>query len=128
MKPSTDLDPCWQLLCAGESLQDGGLGRSFELLYKGRPCRAFALRHQGRVQAYLNRCSHVALELDWLPDRFFDAAGQYLVCTAHGALFLPDTGACIGGPGRGPLVKIPLLERDGIVYWQSGQDFVPAAT
>ena len=71
---------------------------------------------------------HVALELDWLPDRFFDAAGQYLVCTAHGALFLPDTGACIGGPGRGPLVKIPLLERDGVVYWQSGQDFVPAAT
>ncbi|PRD70137.1 2Fe-2S ferredoxin [Malikia spinosa] len=128
MKPSTDLDPCWQLLCAGESLQEGGLARSFELLHQGRPCRAFALRHQGRVQAYLNRCSHVALELDWLPDRFFDAAGQYLVCAAHGALFLPDTGACIGGPGRGPLVKIPLLERDGIVYWQSGQDFVPAAT
>ena len=121
----TSDDQGWHALCPGARLADAGLACSFDVVYQGQHCRAFAVRHRGRVQAYLNRCSHVALELDWLADRFFDAEGQYLVCAAHGALFLPDTGACVGGPGRGPLVKIAVMERDGGVYWQSAHDLVP---
>ncbi|MEY5099479.1 MAG: hypothetical protein RJA36_2198 [Pseudomonadota bacterium] len=125
MEKSLDDDASWHALCAGADLVDGGLACPFDVVYQGQNCRAFALRYRGRVHAYLNRCSHVAMELDWLPNRFFDAEARYLVCAAHGALFLPDTGACVGGPGRGPLVKIAVSERDGVVYWQSVQDLVP---
>jgi nitrite reductase/ring-hydroxylating ferredoxin subunit len=79
---------------------DGGLAVPFDLRYGGQTCRAFAVRFQGVAQAYLNRCSHVAMEMDWQPDRFFDASGQWLVCASHGATYRPDTGECAGGPCR----------------------------
>lgn len=117
--PDGDPTPEWHPLCAGADLADSGLGVSFQVRYDGRVCPAFAVRHRGQVHAYLNRCSHVALELDWMPGRFFDLSGQLLVCAAHGALFRPDTGECVGGPGRGPLVKIETAERAGGVFWRS---------
>lgn len=118
----------WHFLCESAALSEAGSAQVFEVVYQGQACRAFAIRCLGRVHAYLNRCSHVALELDWLPGHFFDAEGRHLVCAAHGALFLPDTGACVGGLGRGPLVKIAVLERNGVVYWQSGTALCPANT
>ena len=36
------------------------------------PARAFALRFDGRVVAYLNRCAHVPTEMDWQPGEFLD--------------------------------------------------------
>ena len=66
-------------LCPSRDLVDGGQAVPFDLRYGGQTCRAFAVRFQGVAQAYLNRCSHVAMELDWQPDRFFDASGQWLV-------------------------------------------------
>ncbi len=89
----------------------------FDVNYAGQTCRAFAVRFEGRAQAYLNRCTHVAMELDWQPNQVFDASGRWLLCASHGAAYEPDTGACVGGPCRGGLVKIELLERDGVVYW-----------
>ena len=79
---------------------------------------AFAVRHQGRVLGYLNRCSHVAMELDWLPGAFFDAEERYLMCSTHGALYEPATGRCAGGPcaGNGGLEAIAVVEHDGAVY------------
>ena len=112
-------------LCHSRDLVDGGLACSFDVVYAGQTCRAFAIRWRGTVHAYLNRCSHVAMELDWQPDRVFDVSGQYLVCAAHGALFLPDTGACIGGPGRGSLIRIEVAEHDGVVHWRSQYNLKP---
>ena len=103
----------WHPLCQASELQDSGLACSFDVNYAGQTCRAFALRYLGQVHAYLNRCSHVAMEMDWQPDRFFDLTGHYIVCAAHGAMFRPDTGHCVGGPGRGGLIKIEATERDG---------------
>lgn len=117
--PEPLVEPRWYPLCHSPDLKDGGDAWPFDVRYQGRTCRAFAVRWQGRVHAYLNRCSHVALEMDWRPNHFFDLMGQHLVCAAHGALFRPDTGQCVGGPGRGPLVKIAVDERHGVVYWQS---------
>jgi len=97
----------------------------FDVRYRGAACRAFAVRFGGRVYAYLNRCSHVAMELDWLPNRVFDTSGQWLICGAHGALFDPRSGRCVGGPGRGPLVAIAVRETDGWVHWQSRYDLQP---
>lgn len=106
-------------LCNAADLQEGGLAVPFDVVYAGQTCRAFAVRHQGQVQAYLNRCTHVAMELDFQPDRFFDSTGQWLICATHGATYSPQTGACAGGPCRGGLVKITLSEQGGVVHWHT---------
>ena len=112
-------------LCETSDLVEGGHAVPFDVIYAGQTCRAFAVRFEGLPQAYLNRCTHVAMELDWQPNRVFDESGQWLLCASHGAAYRPDTGACVGGPCRGGLVKIGLLEKDGIVYWQSAYNLKP---
>lgn len=104
-------------LCNSSALLDGGKAVSFDVVYGGQTCRAFAIRFEGQVHAYLNRCSHVAMELDWQPDRFFDDSGQWLLCASHGAAYRPDTGQCAGGPCRGGLIRIELSEAQGVVFW-----------
>jgi len=110
-----DLQP----LCHSVDLADGGQAVPFDVVYAGQTCRAFAVRFKGAVHAYLNRCTHVAMELDWQPNRIFDASGQWLLCASHGASYQPDTGQCAGGPCQGGLVKINLVDAEGVVYWQS---------
>jgi nitrite reductase/ring-hydroxylating ferredoxin subunit len=97
----------------------------FDVVYGGQTCRAFAIRYMGKVHAYLNRCNHVAMELDWQPDRFFDDSGRWLLCATHGATYRPDSGECAGGPCRGGLVKIGLSESDGRVYWHATHNLKP---
>lgn len=104
-------------LCSSSELQDGGLAVPFDVVYAGRTMRAFAIRFEGRVHAYLNRCTHVAMEMDYQPNRFFDDSGRWLICATHGAVYAPDTGVGVGGPCQGGLVKIVLSEADGVVSW-----------
>jgi nitrite reductase/ring-hydroxylating ferredoxin subunit len=108
-----------RLICAGRELTEGGDGVRFELEHRGETVPAFIIRHRGRVYAYINRCAHIALELDWRPGKFFDAEGEYLICSTHGALYAPDSGACRGGPCRGAaLTRLEVFESDGNVYLQ----------
>jgi nitrite reductase/ring-hydroxylating ferredoxin subunit len=119
-----DHDPL-HALCGSGDLINGGLAVPFDVVYAGETCRAFVVRFEGHVHAYLNRCAHVAMEMDWQPNRFFDDTGQWLLCATHGAVYQPDTGNCRGGPCRRGLIKIPLVERDGVVSWQSQYPFHP---
>lgn len=112
-------------LCNSRDLTDGGRAVPFDVSYAGQTCRAFAIRFRGLPHAYLNRCAHVAMEMDWQPDRFFDDTGRWLLCATHGAVYEPDTGACKGGPCRGGLVKIDLKESDGVVHWRSQYPLCP---
>ena len=114
-------------LCNSHDLVDGGLAVSFDVLFGGQTCRAFAIRWKGAVHAYLNRCAHVAMEMDWQPNRFFDDSGQWLLCSTHGAVYRPDTGACAGGPCRGGLIRIALSERDGVVHWHTDWNLQPVS-
>jgi len=57
-------------LCHSADLSDGGLAVPFDVIYGGQTCRAFAIRFKGVAHAYLNRCSHVAMEMDFQPNRF----------------------------------------------------------
>lgn len=107
-------------LCRGADLVEGGLAVPFDVVYAGQTCRAFAIRFEGKAHAFLNRCTHVAMEMDYQPDRFFDDSGQWLLCATHGATYRPDTGECAGGPCRGGLVKITLSEHGGVVHWHTG--------
>ncbi len=112
-------------LCNSADLADGGLAVPFDVVYGGYTCRAFAVRWRGGVHAYLNRCAHVAMEMDWQPNRFFDDTGRWLLCSTHGAVYEPDTGACAGGPCRGGLVRITVTERDGVVHWHTDFNLKP---
>ena len=106
-------------LCNSTDLVDGGRAVGFDVEFAGQTCRAFAIRFRGQVHAYINRCTHVAMEMDWRPDHFFDDSGQWLLCATHGAHYDPATGACRGGPCRSGLSEIGIVERDGVVHWQS---------
>ena len=112
-------------LCNSQDLQDSGLAVPFDVVYAGQTCRAFAVRFEGQVQAYLNRCTHVAMEMDFQPDRFFDTEGRWLLCATHGATYAPQTGECVGGPCRGSLVKINLSESQGVVHWHTAYNLKP---
>jgi nitrite reductase/ring-hydroxylating ferredoxin subunit len=111
--------------CASADLQEGARAVPFDVVYAGQTCRAFAVRFEGRPHAYLNRCTHVAMELDFQPDQFFDDTGRWLLCATHGAVYAPDTGECSGGPCRGGLVKIDLSETDGVVHWHTAYNLKP---
>ena len=112
-----------RLICRSPELVDSGRGVRFEVEYFGEPAPAFAVRYRGRVHGYLNRCAHVAMELDWQEGVFFDSEGRDLVCATHGAVYDPCTGRCVEGPCiRGRLVKLRIEERDGMVYFQGFED------
>jgi len=110
-----------RLICSSAALIDSGEGVRFEVERDGETVPAFAVRYEGQVHAYLNRCAHQTMELDWKPGRFFDAEGLLLVCSTHGAEYAPDTGDCLAGPCSGPLARLAVTERDGCVYL-TGQD------
>ena len=113
-------------LCASGDLQEAGRGHVFDVLEYGAPARAFALRFEGRVVAYLNRCLHVPTEMDWQPGEFLDADRRWIVCSIHGAHYEPADGRCVGGPcGRGRLTAIRVEERGGEVYWYPSRDIRP---
>ena len=114
-------------LCSSDDLVDGGLAVPFDVVYQGQSCWAFALRFEGQAHAYLNRCAHVAMEMDFQPNRFFDTTGRWLICATHGALYQPATGRCMSGPCRRALVKIDLSEQSGVVHWHTASQLQPIA-
>ena len=106
-----------RLICAAEAVRDGGEGVRFEVDAADGPVAAFVVRHGGRVYAYLNRCAHVPVELDWVAGQFFDLTGQWLMCAVHGAHYDPRDGRCVLGPCKGRrLHAVPVRERAGGIY------------
>jgi nitrite reductase/ring-hydroxylating ferredoxin subunit len=106
------------LLCHSHEISDSGKAVSFDVQHAGQTCLAFVIRYQGQVRAYLNRCTHVAMEMDFRADHFFDETGQWLLCATHGAVYSPESGACAGGPCRGGLITLAVYEQDDRVYWK----------
>ena len=125
LEPAAPLPP--QHLCAGDQLAEKGTAFIFDVLHYREPARAFAMRFDGQVVAYLNRCLHVPTEMDWQPGEFLDSAREFIICSIHGATYEPQSGRCVGGPcGRGKLTSLQVVERDGQVYWYPSRDTQPA--
>lgn len=112
-------------LCNSRDLRNSAEAVPFDVVYCGRTCTAFAIRYADVAYAYLNRCSHVPMEMDYQPNRFFDLTGHSLICATHGATYSPTTGECRGGPCRGGLVPIALTEHDGVVHWHTAHNLKP---
>lgn len=111
-----------RLICAAEALADGGDGVRFTVLRAGVEEPAFVVRYRGAVHAYLNRCAHVPVELDWTPGKFFDLTGHLLICAVHGAHYQPENGRCVMGPCKGGrLSRLSVVERSGQVFLVEGE-------
>jgi nitrite reductase/ring-hydroxylating ferredoxin subunit len=115
-----------RLICTSEELVEGGPGIRFALDRRGVSEPAFVVRFRGRVHAYLNRCAHLPVEMDWQPGEFFDHSGLYLICATHGALYAPESGRCLGGRCNGKgLTTVIVVEHDGrILLSEEGKESV----
>ena len=115
--------PARRVICHSRELVERGRGFRFEVVRRGEAIPAFAIRFNGEAHAYLNRCSHRSIELDWNAGEFFDAFGQLLLCATHGARYAPASGVCMGGPcARTGLVKLPVFEDGGEVCLNAGDE------
>jgi nitrite reductase/ring-hydroxylating ferredoxin subunit len=111
-----------RFVCASDALAERGDGVRFLVEWREEVIPAFVVRADGLARAFLNRCAHVPMELDWNAGKFFDRAKDVLVCSTHGALYDPASGRCRGGPCLGSgLVPIDIVERDGSVYMTDPQ-------
>lgn len=106
-------------ICASSALNEGGKGVRFPVTAGGEDSTGFVVRYGGVVYAYLNRCAHVPIELDWIEGEFFESSGLYVMCSTHGAIYTPETGRCAGGPCRGGRLRpIAVFEEEGQVFWR----------
>ena len=114
-------------LCDAAELVERGKAFLFDVMLWDESVRAFALRFEGKVVAFVNRCAHVSAEMDWQPGEFLDDSREWIICSIHGAVYDPRTGQCVGGPcQRGRLIEVAVAEREGKVYWYPSADIQPA--
>lgn len=94
-----------------------------------RHIHCFVVMTNGCPEGYVNECAHRQLELDWNPGKFFDLEQRFLVCSTHGALFDPVSGACLSGPCVGnSLHKLDLQTDDEQVFLQGTGSIVLEST
>ncbi len=86
-------------LCHLSELPDGG-ARGFDPQRSGQDS-VLVLRRGSALRAYVDACPHHGTPMAWRKNAYLNAAGDRIVCAAHGALFDPDTGVCTLGPCLG---------------------------
>lgn len=83
---------------------------------------ALLLRTERGFVAYLNRCRHLSVPLDYGDGEVLDESGKLFQCRTHGALFRPKDGLCVSGPCEGlSLVPVEVLESDKGVHLSPGR-------
>jgi nitrite reductase/ring-hydroxylating ferredoxin subunit len=94
-----------------------GTSKKFTLRRGSREFEALLINYQGDLYAYVNRCPHTGITLDWVNNQFFSVDNRYLMCATHGAVFEPPTGECVWGPCLGlSLQSLPLEIDNGKFY------------
>jgi nitrite reductase/ring-hydroxylating ferredoxin subunit len=105
-------------LVPGESLK-------FMLPIRGADEECFLINFGGEFHAYVNRCRHVPMAMDWVDNQFFAEDGRYLMCQTHNAYYEPASGECIAGPPTACgkfLYRVPTEIEDGVVYARAPQE------
>lgn len=77
----------------------------------------FAVRRDGQVFVYRNRCPHRGVALQWQADQFLDSSASLIRCASHGALFLIETGECVAGPCEGQALTSVACREDHQGIW-----------
>jgi nitrite reductase/ring-hydroxylating ferredoxin subunit len=99
-------------LSPGESLK-------FMMPIRGADEECFLINFGGEFHAYVNRCRHVPMAMDWVDNQFFAEEGRYLMCQTHNAYYEPKSGECIAGPPTACgkfLYRVPVEIEDGVIY------------
>jgi nitrite reductase/ring-hydroxylating ferredoxin subunit len=66
----------------------------------------FVVRKGAQLYAYLDICPHYgSTSLPWKRHQYLDGTSNYIVCSAHGALFDIESGRCIRGACVGQSLK-----------------------
>jgi len=99
-------------LCAPDEVAEGQ-SRGFEIVGE----KLFAVRKDGQLYAYRNRCPHRGIPLEWLPDQFLDHSASLIQCATHGALFLIESGECVAGPCAGQSLQELAIREDDQGIW-----------
>ncbi len=102
-----------QVLCRVADIPDHG-AIAVEVASSTGGFSLIVLREGAQVFAYHNECPHAGRQLDYVPGKFL-VKDRRLVCAAHGAVFAVESGACLGGPCRNGLVRVPVQVHDGDV-------------
>ena len=93
-----------------------GKTKKFLLSCRGQEVEAFVVNHHGALHAYVNRCCHVPMTMDWVENQFLTEDGAFIQCATHGACYRPETGECVSGPPAGKfLERVPLTIQNGAV-------------
>ena len=86
-----------------------GKSKKFTLRCEDGSVEALLINFQGEYFAYVNRCRHIGLSLDWIDNQFFTDDSRYLICANHGATYEPKSGECVWGPCVGASLQgVPL--------------------
>jgi nitrite reductase/ring-hydroxylating ferredoxin subunit len=94
-----------------------GTSKKFTMRRGGRELEALLVNYQGNHFAYVNRCPHTGITLDWVNNQFFSSDNRYIMCATHGAVFEPPSGECIWGPCVGlSLQSLPIEINGGQIY------------
>jgi nitrite reductase/ring-hydroxylating ferredoxin subunit len=93
-----------------------GTARNFVLQMRAGRFHGFVVRRGDTVRGYVDRCPHAGLPLAQRLDDYLTPDGNFIACSWHGALFEPETGACVGGPCVGQaLTAWPVELREGAI-------------
>jgi nitrite reductase/ring-hydroxylating ferredoxin subunit len=108
-------------LCHISELPEGK-ARGFDPQHTGQDT-VLIVRQGERLFAWADRCPHHGTPMAWRKDAYLNAAGDRIVCGAHGAQFAIDTGLCTLGPCLGDaLTPVPLrIHNNGGVHLASHQ-------
>jgi nitrite reductase/ring-hydroxylating ferredoxin subunit len=102
------------LLCRLEAVPDGG-AHVFDASHTGGT-GVVVVRRGLDAWAYLNRCPHFSVCLDYEPGEVLTYDGEVLMCAHHSALFRFEDGRCIEGPCAGAaLTPVAIRVVDGEV-------------
>jgi nitrite reductase/ring-hydroxylating ferredoxin subunit len=96
-----------------------GSSMKFLMPIRGIDEECFVINFHGHFYAYVNRCRHVPMAMDWVDNQFFAEEGRYLMCQTHNAYYEPASGECIAGPPSACgkfLYRVPLEIQNGIIY------------
>jgi len=102
-----------------------GTSMKFLMPVRGADEECFVINFRGQLHAYVNRCRHVPMAMDWVDNQFFAEEGRYLMCQTHNAYYEPSNGECIAGPpdtcGK-TLYRVPLEIENGNIYARPPQE------
>ena len=85
------------------------MSKKFTLRCRGATLDAMLINHEDRLFAYVNRCCHLSISLDWVDNQFFTEDKRHLICANHGAIYEPTNGECVWGPCFGAFLQgVPL--------------------